>query len=66
MSCLAISISSILEQDSIDLCDESEEYHTLLFDGPIFESKINFILQDIISLDKESRFLSMVSRKGHC
>jgi uncharacterized protein (TIGR00290 family) len=54
----------ILEQDNIDPCGEFGEYNTLVYDGPIFESKINFILQDVISLDKENRFLSIVSREG--
>jgi len=28
---------------SVDLCGEAGEYHTLVFDGPIFKNAINFI-----------------------
>lgn len=55
--------TGILEQNNIDPCGENGEYHTLVYDGPIFESKIDFTLQDIISLGKENKFLSIMSRE---
>ena len=52
----------ILEQvNNIDPCGEFGEYHTLVYDGPIFKFKINYTLQNVISLDSKNRFYSIVS-----
>ncbi|HRG61610.1 MAG TPA: hypothetical protein PLP75_01185 [Burkholderiales bacterium] len=52
----------ILEQNvKMDPCGELGEYHTLVYDGPIFTSQINYTLQKIISLDQGNRFFSIAS-----
>jgi len=35
-------IEEMKSLDSIDLCGEKGEYHTLVFDGPIFEKEVRF------------------------
>lgn len=55
--------NTILNIKDIDVCGENGEYHTLVYDGPIFKSTLQFELADVIRLDNQNRFLSIISRE---
>lgn len=52
----------ILDHKIIDICGENGEYHTLVYDGPIFKTEINYKLTDTTSLDDENRYIAITSR----
>ncbi|MDD3266200.1 MAG: hypothetical protein PHC75_03350 [Burkholderiales bacterium] len=56
-----LNLKIIKQQCNIDPCGEFGEYHTLVYDGPIFMSKINYTLHNIINLDQKNRFYSIIS-----
>lgn len=35
-----------LEAEGVDVCGEEGEYHTFVFDGPIFQQKIDYIIKE--------------------
>jgi uncharacterized protein (TIGR00290 family) len=43
-----------LEADGIDACGENGEFHTFVFDGPLFKQKIHYTAGDTITLDNYS------------
>lgn len=51
----------ILDHKNIDICGENGEYHTLVYDGPIFNSAVNYKLTDTISIDSKNRFVAITS-----
>jgi Predicted ATPases of PP-loop superfamily len=55
--------NTILTIEDIDVCGENGEYHTLVYDGPIFKSPLQFELANVINLDNQNRFLSILSRE---
>lgn len=44
-------VKEIKQLDKIDLCGEKGEYHTLVFDGPIFKKKIKILKTKKIKKD---------------
>lgn len=54
---------TILKIKDIDVCGENGEYHTLVYDGPIFKFPLQFELANVINLDNQNRFLSILSRE---
>lgn len=55
--------NEIMKCDAIDICGENGEYHTLVYDAPMFKSPLKFELTRIISLDNTNRFLSIISKE---
>jgi diphthine-ammonia ligase len=49
---------SELEALGVDACGENGEFHSFVYDGPLFKHKLNFTKRDIISRDEYS-FLSI-------
>jgi len=41
-----------IEKSGADICGENGEYHTFVFDGPIFANKIDFSIDEKIERDK--------------
>jgi uncharacterized protein (TIGR00290 family) len=55
--------NEITKCSPIDICGENGEYHTLVYDAPMFKSPLKFELTKIISLDNANRFLSIMSKE---
>lgn len=47
-----------LENIGVDACGENGEFHTFVYDGPLFSNPVDFRITDIIAKD-EYRFLSL-------
>jgi uncharacterized protein (TIGR00290 family) len=45
---LDVSIISELEKIGVDVCGENGEFHTFVYDGPVFKNKVDFKLGKII------------------
>ncbi|SHN67738.1 MJ0570-related uncharacterized domain-containing protein [Fervidobacterium gondwanense DSM 13020] len=45
----------ILEKSGVDICGENGEYHTLVYDGPIFSSPLNFYVEGLYEDDNAKR-----------
>ncbi len=44
-----------LEQENIDVCGENGEYHTFVYDGPIFKENIHFQCGDVVRIQNHVR-----------
>ncbi len=44
----------VFKNYNVDLCGENGEYHTVVVDGPIFNKKIEYIVNDIIELERNT------------
>lgn len=55
--------NEITKFSAIDICGENGEYHTLVYDAPMFKSPLKFELTKIINLDNANRFLSIISKE---
>ena len=49
---LSIETADEIEKSGADICGENGEYHTFVYDGPIFSKKIDYITHEKISRDK--------------
>jgi len=52
-------VSDLKKLKTVDLCGEAGEYHTFVYNGPIFKNKINFTVGEKI-LDDKYWFLELV------
>ena len=46
-----------IEKDGVDICGENGEYHTFVFDGPMFKSAVRFNKNEIIRKQNQIRIL---------
>jgi diphthamide synthase (EF-2-diphthine--ammonia ligase) len=37
--------------DNCDPCGENKEYHSFVFDGPVFEHRINYTVEEVVLRD---------------
>jgi diphthine-ammonia ligase len=44
-----------IEADGVDICGENGEYHTFVFDGPIFHRPVDVAFSEAIRIDKYVR-----------
>jgi len=49
---LSRGIADSIEQSGADICGENGEYHTFVFDGPIFKNKIDLEFIEKLERDK--------------
>jgi len=49
---LTREVADSIDRSGADICGENGEYHTFVFDGPIFSKKVDFIVKDEIRCDK--------------
>jgi len=49
---LSRDVVDSIEENGADICGENGEYHTFVFDGPIFKNKIDFAANEKIERDK--------------
>ncbi|MCL2497374.1 MAG: ATP-binding protein, partial [Symbiobacteriaceae bacterium] len=49
---LSNKVADAIEQSGADICGENGEYHTLVFDGPIFNKRIDFTIKEKFERDK--------------
>ena len=49
---LTRKVADLIEESGADICGENGEYHTFVFDGPIFNNKIDFIEKEKLERDK--------------
>ena len=52
----------LVSQFNIDLCGENGEYHSLVYDAPMFKQPLQFQLTDIIQIDAQGRYFSIISQ----
>ncbi|GAH61674.1 unnamed protein product [marine sediment metagenome] len=57
-------IEDLKRAKNIDLCGENGEYHTFVYDGPIFEKPVKFITDKKLLKDKH-RFLELKLKNEH-
>ncbi|MEM4199486.1 MAG: ATP-binding protein, partial [Nitrososphaerota archaeon] len=46
--------------DSVDPCGERGEFHTFVYDGPLFPEPIQFIRGEFVLRDKRFLFMDLV------
>ena len=56
-------IENLKRLGNIDLCGEKGEYHTFVYDGPIFRRPVGFVVGEKVSRDKHW-FLEIISERG--
>ena len=49
---LSRKVADLIEESGADICGENGEYHTFVFDGPIFNNKIDFVEKEKLERDK--------------
>ena len=49
---LTRKVADLIEESGADICGENGEYHTFVFDGPIFNNKIDFVEKEKLERDK--------------
>lgn len=49
-------------QFNIDLCGENGEYHSLVYEAPMFKQPLQFQLTDTIQIDAQGRYFSIISQ----
>jgi diphthamide synthase (EF-2-diphthine--ammonia ligase) len=50
------------ELPSVDPCGENGEYHSFVYDGPIFKEKISYTLGEIVLRDNRFCFCDLIPR----
>ncbi|TJX15615.1 diphthine--ammonia ligase [Tissierella creatinini] len=48
---LTREVAAEIEKSGADICGENGEYHTFVFDGPLFKNKVEFEIGEIIRID---------------
>ncbi len=56
---LTLDLVSLLD---IDLCGENGEYHSLVYDAPMFKQPLAFQLTETIQIDAQGRYFSIISQ----
>lgn len=56
-----LTLDSVSEFN-IDLCGENGEYHSLVYDAPMFKQPLQFQLTDTIQIDAQGRYFSIISQ----
>lgn len=54
--------SDLVSKFSIDLCGENGEYHSLVYDAPMFKQPLSFELTKTIQIDEQGRYSSIISQ----
>lgn len=49
---LSKEVADLIEKSGADICGENGEYHTFVFDGPIFKNKIDLCIKEKSERDK--------------
>ena len=47
-------VADAIEKSGVDICGENGEYHTFVFDGPLFSRKIDFTVKEKVEQGKYS------------
>lgn len=46
-----MEVAEEIETTGADICGENGEYHTFVFDGPLFKNPLNFHIGDKMKID---------------
>ena len=49
---LSLEVADSIEKSGADICGENGEYHTFVYDGPIFKNKIDLYIKEKFEKDK--------------
>ena len=49
---LSREVADAIESSGADICGENGEYHTFVFDGPIFKNKVDLSVREKFERDK--------------
>ncbi len=47
---LSLPLLSKMKEAGVDICGENGEYHTFVYDGPIFSAPVPFEMGDVVEL----------------